>query len=251
VHSCELTDFHFLCYDEVTMKRFVLPLIAVSFVLLGVALVFRTIHPWHPIQGGKIRTNPLTQETTIYVHSRFAVINATELDLSKVRFVRAHPEGKILIRITGGVPTRVEDLTRDGAFPDGIYIINPAGVIVGEGCLAGPGGIIVLDDSFAGPSGKIDLDKVGLGRRSLPEFSSPIGILPGDTVFDEFGQVPRGSNEAMSMPVSASQGDSVVELKAHGNVYSLAIRREGKIRATRVRSEGSGRIPSVEPAKPE
>lgn len=150
------------------MKRSIPWLALASFCIFGAALIFQ-----------------LAMEKPVFVihqRSNHAIINVSDPEMSdalangEIEIKTDYPNAKTLIKVTSGEPTRLHGKLK----PNGqLYIINPAGVIVGS-------------------------DFSSTGNHA---------IFPG--------QIETSSTlETKLIP--------------HGNVYALAIREAGGIRATEV-----------------
>ncbi len=183
------------------MKRHALPLFVAAYVIFGVALLLYPSANTPHFTEGKVRWNPFTEKMTIRVTTRHAVINLNEIDLSRTEFVCDHPDTTILLRVTGGKPTHLTE-----NLPDNVMLVNPAGVFAGPDTVVKPGGTF---------------------GASVLELGDVIDWKEG-LVFPDIGDDPHLENIVRHPNGSTS----AVELKAYGNVYALAVRREGRVGAS-------------------
>ncbi|MCB1230148.1 MAG: filamentous hemagglutinin N-terminal domain-containing protein [Verrucomicrobiae bacterium] len=194
------------------MKRLLPPLFVVAYAISGIGLLLQPSPPQPVVHGGTVRWNPFTEKMVIRISSSHAIINLDEIDLGRTEFVCDDPDATIIVRVTGGNPTHLM-----GVLPsNNVMLVNPAGVIVGPESVVTPG-------STFGAS-MMDLGDV-LDWKKEPIFPNPTDDPPS-------WKVARDS----------APSESTVEFKAHGNVYALAIKKEGKvIRANRPKS-ANGRV---------
>ena len=186
------------------MKRLILPAVVVTYAIFGIFLLVQITWVGPPagwaIQSGEgdLVWNGWKKRMTIVVRSERMLLETPEADLGRFDIVRKFPEATAFLKVTGGNPSRLHGpLSAEG----GLILVNPAGVIVGPGA--------VLDDG---------------GRSSLSTLD------PGRDFENELmgGNIELQGN---FLPTKDLQSSSV-ELKAHGNVYALAIKRDGKIQAS-------------------
>lgn len=186
------------------MKRLTLPALVAAYVIFGAALLFQMtfLGPpsgWHIRFGeGDLVWNGWTKRMKVVVRSERMVLETPEADLGRFEIVRKVPGATVFLKVTGGNPSRLhEPLSAEG----GLTLVNPAGVIVGPGA--------VLDVGGRSPLSTLDLER---------DFENePIG-----------GDIELLGN---FLPKKDLQSSSV-ELKANGNVYGLAIKKDGKIQAS-------------------
>ncbi|MCB1078031.1 MAG: filamentous hemagglutinin N-terminal domain-containing protein [Verrucomicrobiae bacterium] len=201
------------------MKRLLLPGFVVAYTLFGVALLLQMPRSHLSVSGASTEWDPPAQVETIHISSRRCVIHWENPDLSRVRFVRDHPDGTILIRVTGGRPTHLT-----GPLPDGVFLINPSGVIVGPTAMVEPGGIAILSteefsDAIPQPPDPIFLPKSPWNSLESSESRADVVAPP---FLPESGETPSTRPATKASPV----------LVPHGNVYALAIRKADGSTAT-------------------
>ncbi|MBX3410441.1 MAG: filamentous hemagglutinin N-terminal domain-containing protein [Phycisphaeraceae bacterium] len=210
---------------------------------------------------------------TIIRASRNSIINYRSFDIGSsesVRFIQPDARARVLNRITGNAPTRIDgSLTANGR----VYIVNPAGVVFGAtsrvdvaGLYAAAGRISDKDflrgtHRFTDLSGEvisqgaITADFVGLlGRRVTNggTITAPRGsvvmaagedILVGERSGNIFVRVAGQADDAKGAAVTNTgevnaPGGRVT--MAAGDVYSMALNIGGSVKARTVRVEGQG-----------
>ncbi len=181
------------------MKRF-LPILGLcSFVIFGAVLLFHMATPpapvgWKIVAGqGTLHWNSWTKEITLRQHSDHLIVDqgpGAIDDLSNFTVVKDNPEAATLLRVMTGNPS----VLFGNLNREGrLLIINPNGIIVGA-------------------DGIIDLGEVNASTLAPAVWSSFVTTSP-------LVNGPKLEIES-----------GVVELKAHGNVYALAINKKGVIR---------------------
>ncbi len=200
------------------MKRHALPLFVAAYVIFGVVLLLRPPANTPKFTSEKVQRNPFTEKLTIRVTTRHAIINLDEFDMSRTEFVCDHPDTTIILRVTGGNPTHLTE-----KLPDNVMLVNPAGVFVGSDTQVKTG------SSFG--ASVLDLGDVIDWREDL--------VFPGSVDDPYLGNIVRDPDELTS----------AIEVKGHGNVYALAINKDGGVRASGQRL--NGRVILSAPQKPE
>lgn len=213
-------------------KHLALPAFVAIYAAFGIGLLITSPSRTPDSFDGKIQWNPFTEEMTIRVDSNRAIINLDEYDVENTRIVRSHPDSQILIRVTGGNPTRLK-----GKLPDGVLLVNPAGVYVGPDSVVDVGATNVIST--------LEL---------LPEdssFEKPFEFLSEDSLKQALNRASKEGNVFIgnfANPEETSETSSV-ELKAHGNVYALAINKSGVVRASGPNQKKGRVILRAEPEK--
>lgn len=179
-------------------KPLALPAFVAIYAAFGIGLLITSPSRTPDSFDGKIQWNPFTEEMTIRVDSNRAIINLDEYDVENTRIVRSNPDSQILIRVTGGNPTRLK-----GKLPDGVLLVNPAGVYVGP-------------DSGFDVGQQQTFDTL---NSEISETDDFISNLFSPTVESE-GIIDFTDEEV-----------STVELKGQGNTDTLAINKSGVVRA--------------------
>ncbi|MCB1088167.1 MAG: filamentous hemagglutinin N-terminal domain-containing protein [Verrucomicrobiae bacterium] len=205
-----------------------------------------------------------------------AIINWGDFSIKRgelTEFLQPGKDSAILNRVISANPS-----TLDGALKANgkVFLINPNGILVGPSGTIDVGGLVlstldVTDDEFiAGKDmifrGTSGASVVNYGRISAIEgdvflignsvanygsVSAPNGTVGmgagsevlisaepdqnGERVFVRAAAGPRGANGVENAGTIEA---AAVELKAHGNLYALAINNSGSIRATGVKRSG-------------
>lgn len=223
---------------------------------------------------GQVGIERIGSETIIRASDR-AIINYRSFDIRShetVRFIQPGADARVMNRIESRHPTRIDgSLIANGR----VYLVNPSGVIFGstasvdvKGLVAAAGTITDTDfvrgiDRFTNLRGEVSnygtltADFVGLlgaqvsnsGRIVAPEGTVVMGagreVLVGERTGNVFVQV---KGEARSSDGRAAvENTGTIDARrgrvraAAGDVYGLALRVAGDIKATDVRVEGQGR----------
>lgn len=233
-------------------------------------------------EGAKVRHGEasLTRrgDTTVIRASDRAIIDYRSFDIARhetVRFVQPSADARVLNRIQGSDPTRIDGtLTANGR----VYIVNPAGVYFGDGALVNVGSIYAAAanlsnadflnnvDRFTGARGEvinrgtITAHRVALvGRRVTnaglivaPEGS--VALTAGEDVLigEENGHVFAKFSGGAKADAAAAPG--VVNLgEVHaaggevlfgaGDAFAVAIDLPGAVRAASIRAQaGAGAV---------
>ena len=198
-------------------------------------------------------------------------IDAGEL----IQFRQPNSRSAVLNRVTGGNPSAIHGALKGNG---NVFLINPNGILVGPGGTIDVHGLVLSaldvdngeflaggDMKFAG-AGK---DVTNLGRinaiggdvflightvtnsGSISAPSGTAGLAAGEEVLLTAGETATGERMFVRASGSGASGTGVlndgtiegaaVELKAHGNLYALAINNKGSIRATGA-SHSGGRV---------
>jgi filamentous hemagglutinin family protein len=181
----------------------------------------------------------------------------------------------VLNRVTGGNPTQIHGALRANG---NVFVINPNGILVGAGGTIDVHGLVLStldvsngeflaagDMNFSGfGKGVTNLGRINaiggdvflIGRTvsnsgSISAAGGRVGLAAGEEVLLTAAETATGERIFVRAKGSGVSGTGVlndgtiegaaVELKAHGNVYALAINNKGSIRATGV-SRSGGRV---------
>lgn len=231
------------------------------------------------VNASHLRINQQTQS---------AIINWAEFSIGAgelTQFVQPNSSASVLNRVTGGNISQIHGALQGNG---NVFVINPNGIVIGSSGVIDVGGNAILstldidDQDFldGGPSrfygdsttgvtnfGTISSaggDVVLLG--GFVDNQGQIGAMNGTVALGSGGDIlleqgaggaqvtVRGASDYTGTGVSNS-GDingAAVEMKAHGNVYALAINNTGIVRASgatrangRVRLQASGGSSSI------
>ncbi len=211
--------------------------------------------------------------------SRNAIINWESFSIDPgelTQFVQEKgPNSAVLNRVTGGDPTAIHGALRANG---NVFVINPNGILVGPGGAIDVNGLVLStlditngeflaggDMNFKG----VGKDVTNLGRinavggdvfligktvsnsGSIRSESGTVGLAAGEEVLLTAEEGASGERMFVRSTGSGVSGTGVyndgtiegaaVELKAHGNMYALAINNKGSVRATGATTSG-GRV---------
>jgi filamentous hemagglutinin family protein len=207
--------------------------------------------------------------------SQRAIIDWNDFSIQRgetTRFIQPGSSAAILNRVTGDNPSEIHGRLKANG---NVFVINPNGILVGPSGRIDVHGLVLstLDPGnasflagedlvFKGASGAGvvnygSIDAIGgdvflIGRtvRNVGSIraTGSVGLAAGREVLLTTGEtatgerifVRAGGNGASLQNDGTLQG-AAVELKAHGNVYALAINNKGSIRATGTSTRG-GRV---------
>lgn len=211
--------------------------------------------------------------TLIHAGDR-AIIDYRSFDIASgetVRFVQPSADARVLNRIESAAPTRIDgSLLANGR----VYIVNPNGVVFGRGATVDVAGLTAAAgrlsnenfvsgvDHFTGLTGavtnegQITAQRVvlaGAAASNIGTISAPSGtvvlaagedVLVGERGGSLFVRV-EGSGLAGSGSAGVTNSGTVDAVGGSvfmgaGDMFSLAIRQEGTVRAESVRIEGQG-----------
>lgn len=203
------------------------------------------------------------------------IIDYSKFDIGRnetVRFIQPSADARVLNRISGSAPTQIDGTLRANG---NVYFVNRAGVIFGPNSVVNVGGIFAAAGSISNSDflsginrftdvtgrvenqGRIDANVAALiGERvsNSGQINSPGGIVAmvsgnevtlserGGTMsvkidagaVDPSGAVPGVEN---SGSIKAGRGSS---LMVAGDMYSLAIKNTGSVKARNIQLEGQG-----------
>ena len=255
------------------------------------ALLFTLLGAW--ASGGPIGEQVVRGDVTFSRQGDLTLIEASNNSIIKyssfdiagqetVRFIQPGATARVLNRIDGATPTRIEGSLLANGF---VYLVNPAGVYFGKNAIVDVAGIYAAGASMSNSDflrgidrfthatgdvvnrGAIQADTVALIGRTVANYGSIVAergtvmMVAGDDVY--FGkrdghllvkveggaqtQTPAVKNEG------AIQADQGTVLLGAGDMYSLAIQNTGIIKANDVTVQGgkvqvSGSIDASNPA---
>jgi len=256
------------------LQRWVLSILLPCFATTGVPL---RANP----QGGVVVhgaaniAQVAANQLRIHQQSRAVVINWQDFSINAgelTRFVQP-ANGTALNRVVSGNISQIYGQLKANA---NVYVVNPNGIVVGPGGVVDVGGRAVLstldidDDDFlrGGPDrfyGNTNTGVTNFGTISsadgdvvlmggFVENHGQIGAMNGTVAIGSGGDIllqegagakisVRGSSdyEGTGITNTGTIRGAAAELKAHGNVYALAINNGGAIRATGA-DRSSGRV---------
>lgn len=211
--------------------------------------------------GGNLQIRQNSQQAIIDWAS-FS-IGAGEL----TQFRQPNSNAAVLNRVTGGDPSAIHGALRANG---NVFVINPNGILVGPGGTIDVHGLVLstldvsngeflaggdLNFKGAGGAGVTNLGRINaiggdvflIGRTvtnsgSIRSEGGRVGLAAGEEVLLTAGEGVNGERMFVRAKGSGVSGTGIfndgtiegaaVELKAHGNLYALAINNKGSIRAT-------------------
>ncbi|MCG8599393.1 MAG: filamentous hemagglutinin N-terminal domain-containing protein, partial [Verrucomicrobiales bacterium] len=211
-------------------------------------------------------------------NSRNAIINWDDFSIDAgelTQFRQPNSKAAVLNRVTGGSPTAIHGALRANG---NVFVINPNGILIGAGGTIDVHGLVlstldVSDGEFlAGGDmvfkGNSDAGITNMGRingiggdvfligKTISNSGSitatgTVGLGAGEEVLLSAGESKTGERLFVRATGAGASGTGIfndgtiqgaaVELKAHGNMYALAINNKGSVRATSATSSG-GRV---------
>ena len=213
------------------------------------------------IQGARVTAGSATLRQngpqTSITASNGAIINYTRFDIpagNSVRFIEPSAHSRVLNRINSAEPSRIDgSLTSNGT----VYLVNPAGVMFGAGSVINVGQLYAAaahlsDDDFrhgvnrfTGATGtvvnggSIQADAVHLvgllvdNQGSIVAPGGVVTLIAGNEVL--LGQ----ANSSIFVHVDPTAVSPRLNSGA-GDVYALALRSAGSIRARNIRLQAAG-----------
>lgn len=216
---------------------------------------------------------------TIRQTTEKAIINWGDFSINRgelTEFIQPGSNAAVLNRVVGGNPSALDGALRANGK---VFLINPNGILVGPSGTIDVGGLVlstldVSDDDFlsgrdmifTGTSGAgvvnygrisaIDGDVFLIGNSvanygTIEAANGTVGLAAGsevlisaepnrdgERVFVRAAAGPRGSTGVENAGTIEA---AAIELKAHGNLYALAINNSGSLRATGANRSG-GRV---------
>lgn len=208
-------------------------------------------------------------------NSRNAIIEWDNFSIDAgemTRFVQPGTNAAVLNRVVGGDPSQIHGALKANG---NVFVINPSGILVGPSGTIDVHGLVLstLDVSngefLAGGDmvfkGNSDAGVTNMGRingiggdvflmgRTVQNSGSisatgTVGLGAGTEVLLTAGETTTGERMFVRSSGAGASGTGVlndgsiegaaVELKAHGNVYALAINNKGSVRATGTSTSG-------------
>ncbi|MCB1203759.1 MAG: filamentous hemagglutinin N-terminal domain-containing protein, partial [Verrucomicrobiae bacterium] len=180
----------------------------------------------------------------------------------------------VLNRVNGGDPSAIHGALKANG---NVFVINPNGILVGPGGTIDVHGLVLstldVDNGEFLAGGDMKFQGVGEGVTNLGRINAiggdvfligrtvsnsgsisatgTVGLAAGEEVLLTAGEGVNGERMFVRSKGSGASGTGVfndgsiegaaVELKAHGNIYALAINNKGSIRATGATNSG-GRV---------
>ncbi len=211
-------------------------------------------------------------------NSRNAIINWDDFSIDAGELTQFHqPNSSALVlnRVTGGNPSAIHGALRANG---NVFVINPNGILIGAGGSIDVHGLVLstLDvdngEFLAGGDmvfeGNSDAGITNMGRingiggdvfligKSISNSGSitatgTVGLGAGEEVLLSAGESSTGERLFVRATGAGASGTGIfndgtiqgaaVELKAHGNMFALAINNKGSVRATGASNSG-GRV---------
>ncbi|MCB1204662.1 MAG: filamentous hemagglutinin N-terminal domain-containing protein [Verrucomicrobiae bacterium] len=205
-----------------------------------------------------------------------AIINwqSFSIDRGEATYIHQGAGGFTMNRVVSGNPTEIYGLLK--AAQGGVAVINPNGIVVGQGGAVDVAGMLTMStldiddkdflnggrDRYRGNTnagvvnyGAISSsggDVVLLGNflQNAGSVSAPTGTVAfgagGDIIVDQAGGATisvksGGGGRGVGIENTGTVDAAAAELKAHGNVYALAIKNDGLVRASGYNFKG-GRL---------
>ncbi|MHC4946310.1 MAG: two-partner secretion domain-containing protein, partial [Planctomycetota bacterium] len=210
-------------------------------------------------------------DRSIIEYSHFSIAS-----FETVRFIQPHSLAKVLNRVLGPDPSRINGTLRSNGI---VYLVNPAGIYFGDGALVDVGGLYAAAGSISNADFLNDLNHFTslqgevvnqgilqanlvhlLGRHVSNQGAivAPEGLVAmtaGEEVIlgERAGHVmvklksPNRANDTLLDGAPGVQNAGRIEAEAGrvllsaGDLYSLALQQTGEIRANEIRMEGKGR----------
>ncbi len=242
--------------------------------LVGLLCTLGWAGPDNPqVVRGSANFQRLGNLTTITVTDN-AIINYRQFNIAgpeTVRFIQPGVDARVLNRITGGMPTRIDGtLLANGR----VYLVNPSGVIFGKNSTVNVGTLIAAagnlsDRDFLGGvtrftnmsgevrnEGAIRAGEVVLAGNSVVNLGSivapegMVALVAGDEVFlgregsKMYARIPSTPRVAPATGGVRNEGTIDAEggraVLAAGDMFSLALGTGSSIRAESVQIQGGG-----------
>lgn len=221
------------------------------------------------VRAGNVNFQGLgTANLNINNNSNRAIINWQSFSIDKGEITRINQSNKsfTLNRVVSGNPTAIYGQLK--AAKGGVAVINPNGIVVHQGGSVDVAGMLTMstldisdNDFLNGGSNRFrgstnagienygtissasgDVVLLGNFLRNAGSVSAPGGTVAfgagGDIVVDhtasggKISVLAGGAGGATGIDNSGTISGAAAELKAHGNVYALAIKNDGIVRAS-------------------
>jgi filamentous hemagglutinin family protein len=212
---------------------------------------------------------------TLIRASRNSIINYRSFNIGSnesVRFIQPDASSRVLNRITTAAPTRIDgSLTANGR----VYIVNPAGVIFGNGAMINTAGLYAAGghlsdkdfvrgvDRFTGLTGAVEnrgqinsglVALVGSHVANLGTIVAPQGtVIMGSGQEALVGERSGNIFVRVKGPASAGAGGAATDnsgtinarggqvIMGAGDIYAMAVRTTGSVTARDVKLQAQGR----------
>ncbi len=207
-------------------------------------------------------------------NSNLAIINWSDFNIAvgeTTRFNQPGAQASVLNRVTGGDPSAIHGALQANG---NVFVINPNGILVGPTGMIDVHGLVLStldlkngeflaggDMTFlgSGDAGVVNMGKINAiggdvflfgntvsNEGSIVAREGTVGIGAGREVLLAAKSNPMGERVFVRAGGSGSTGilntgsieGAAVELKAHGNMYALAINNKGSIRAVGAVNQG-------------
>lgn len=202
-----------------------------------------------------------------------SIINYRSFDIARgesVRFIQPNASSRVLNRINSAAPTRIDgSLLANGR----VYMVNPAGVIFGQSAVVNVGGLYAAAgklsnadflrgiDRFTDLSGQVSnygtltadfVTLAGSGVANAGQIISPQGtvvmasgedVMVGERSGNLFVKIQGSAAPQASAGAAVENTGSIAAARVRmgaGDMYSIAVRNAGRIKAKDVRIEGHG-----------
>lgn len=202
-----------------------------------------------------------------------SIINYRSFDIARgesVRFIQPNANSRVLNRINSAAPTRIDgSLIANGR----VYMVNPAGVIFGQSAVVNVGGLYAAAgklsnadflrgiDRFTDLSGQVSnygtltadfVTLAGSGVANAGQIISPQGtvvmasgedVMVGERSGNLFVKIQGSAAPQASAGAAVENTGSIAAARVRmgaGDMYSIAVRNAGRIKAKDVRIEGQG-----------
>lgn len=254
----------------------------------GVALLIAamvSVPAWASPRGGRVERGNATivqrGKTTVIRAGDRSVINYDQFDVAgdeTVRFVQPSATSKVLNRVSGADPSRIDGTVRSNGI---VYIVNPAGVFFGRGALVDVGQISAAagnlstrdfvrgNDHFTNVQGEVvNQGRISAGvvaligdrvsnAGSITSENGVIAMVSGnDVVLNERGgtmsikvapgQGNGGTGRTGDPSLASVENTGLVDagrgrtLMVAGDMASLAIKNSGTVRGKNVKIDSRG-----------
>lgn len=202
-----------------------------------------------------------------------SIINYRSFDIARgesVRFIQPNASSRVLNRINSAAPTRIDgSLIANGR----VYMVNPAGVIFGQSAVVNVGGLYAAAgklsnadflrgiDRFSDLSGQVSnygtltadfVTLAGSGVANAGQIISPQGtvvmasgedVMVGERSGNLFVKIQGSAAPQATAGAGVENTGSIAAARVRmgaGDMYSIAVRNAGRIKAKDVRLEGQG-----------
>ncbi|MDF1861665.1 MAG: filamentous hemagglutinin N-terminal domain-containing protein, partial [Verrucomicrobiales bacterium] len=227
---------------------------------------------------GDVQFSGNSRNLQILQNSRNAVIDWDDFSIDAgelTQFRQPNSNAAVLNRVTGGNPSAIHGALKANG---NVFVINPNGILIGAGgtidvhglvlstldvdngeFLAG-GDMVFKGNSNAGITNMGRINGIGgdvfligktISNSGSITASGTVGLAAGEEILLSAGESATGERLFVRSTGAGASGTGIyndgtiegaaVELKAHGNMFALAINNKGSIRATGASNSG-GRV---------